>query len=582
MLGLLLVVCAADVATIRAALTRGEKALQAGAWKEASEYYEQSLTLMRANSLWVNVGAESQLYNNVGWAALQLGDYDRALSHFENGARACDRAMTQECADKLYENLHELLLRMNRRQDAIAWMRRGLESVPPSLGETIRLRLGYLLVVDSQLDEAERVLGPLMRSSLRQEAATYLAWARTFRRDWKTASEIASYGASIGAAGCHVQEGWLQQTSWRVLPLATAVPEGTLRAVLVEIYDAHLSGQEGTALWQPGCRVFTGTATASSSLPTDWGAFSFAKKDTIDRDVVVLLFDSRGAHKLFWHYQTETVSKLCVVISRLFDVNGEPAADLPEDVRSNLARATLVLPSTIGRLITALIQKGHSTLTKLDAAGRLGAYDWRPGAVFRFGVAYLVDWARPWGEPRWELDASGRRRHLDSLYRLHYVPPAALRLQAAVLRHTFPSSSSGHILLYSRTTTENRVIVAEDELRLALETKVGRPVVVWRDDPGENPSRTALHWSGASLVVGPNGDGLANMVYCRAGTPIIVLAVKDAKGAPSAGDDIYRHTAMALGLPFSFHVVPSPPSYFDNFTDDVTIEMDNTATSTGA
>ena len=73
---------------IRASLAAGETALQASRWRASSEAYERVLQLMRSNSLQINIAAESQLYNNVGWAAFRLGEYERALARYEASARS--------------------------------------------------------------------------------------------------------------------------------------------------------------------------------------------------------------------------------------------------------------------------------------------------------------------------------------------------------------------------------------------------------------------------------------------------------------------------------------------------------------
>ena len=221
---------------IRTALAAGETSLQASRWQSSSEAYERALHLLQSNSLQINIAAESQLYNNVGWAAFRLGDYERALARYEASARSCDRALQEgfaECLNKVYDNLHELVHKtLKRRGLAIEWMREGVESAARAaarrglgrgaalrLGEVVRVRLGYLLVLHGSLDEAEETLRPLLefaledaaanataddaafglfaatnlfdarRRALLQEAATYVGWARAFRRDWAGASD---------------------------------------------------------------------------------------------------------------------------------------------------------------------------------------------------------------------------------------------------------------------------------------------------------------------------------------------------------------------------------------------------------
>ena len=69
---------------------------------------------MKHHKLQINVAAESQLANNVAWAAFKLGDHERALRHYEASARSCDAALREgfnECLNKVYDNLHELVHR---------------------------------------------------------------------------------------------------------------------------------------------------------------------------------------------------------------------------------------------------------------------------------------------------------------------------------------------------------------------------------------------------------------------------------------------------------------------------------------
>ena len=94
---------------IRSALATGEAALQASRWRASSDAYERALHLMKHHKLQINVAAESQLTNNVAWAAFKLGDHERALRHYEASARSCDAALRDgfnECLNKVYDNLH--------------------------------------------------------------------------------------------------------------------------------------------------------------------------------------------------------------------------------------------------------------------------------------------------------------------------------------------------------------------------------------------------------------------------------------------------------------------------------------------
>ena len=97
---------------------------------------------------------------------------------------------------------------------------RGLdEAALLHLDGNVRVRLGYLLVLHGELNEAESTLGPLLRHALTnttgssehglftgpnvekrallQEAATYVGWSRAFRRDWTGASDAHAVGAAF-------------------------------------------------------------------------------------------------------------------------------------------------------------------------------------------------------------------------------------------------------------------------------------------------------------------------------------------------------------------------------------------------
>ena len=67
---------------------------------------------------------------------------------------------------------------------------------------------------------------------------------------------------------------------------------------------------------------------------------------------------------MFWHHQTESVSRLALALCRLFDRDGKAASDLPEQTRNMLSRAVILFPQALTATITALLQRGHAT-TKL-------------------------------------------------------------------------------------------------------------------------------------------------------------------------------------------------------------------------
>ncbi|CAH0374226.1 unnamed protein product [Pelagomonas calceolata] len=687
---------------IRSALATGEAALQASRWRASSDAYERALHLMKHHKLQINVAAESQLTNNVAWAAFKLGDHERALRHYEASARSCDSALREgfnECLNKVYDNLHELVHRTLRRRGlAIDYLREGLASAKRAIDErgldeaallnldgNVRVRLGYLLVLHGELNEAESTLGPLLRHALTnttgssehglftgpnvekrallQEAATYVGWSRAFRRDWTGASDAHAVGAALAlprdASGCtlprwRVQDGWLTpERSWTVHPLAVKAPilrfgnvvapicavrrrfgakdrpgagpgwcgasEPSLSpglARLVEIPNAFLGGKDGSALWQraPHCVFFAGEVTSSGAPPPDWGdaaansgltdkdvVLQSEPEDTITIESALLLFDAREGHKMFWHHQTESVSRLALALCRLFDRDGKAASDLPEQTRNMLSRAVILFPQALTATITALLQRGHATTKALERQRRLRAYDWSAGRVYSIRAAFVLDWPPAafagtadapggppsGGAPRWEprsrrneenwiaelaskAAAPYGRRYKESLFRLHFVPPGILRTQAAFLRRAFPPDRDAKptVLWYSRRDCDKRHVKSEDEVIDALRTRFkGRlDVVSWAGGATPDAKRAAAAWSRAALVVGPHGAGLANMVHCAPGTVVLVLPAGDAAGAPSASDEVFAHLAVALGLDLRFFRMAEPPLMFHNYS----------------
>lgn len=656
---------------IRGSLASGEAALQRERWQAASDAYERALDLMKHNSLWLNVAAESQLYNNVGWAAYKLGHMNRSVERLVLGALSCDRAMKEgffECVDKVYENLHEVLHKvMGRRREALKWMRLGVTATANaakslgmatldalSLGASVRVRLGYLLVLENELSEAESVLAPLLssdsrqliteRRALLQEAATYSGWSRTLRRDWASASDAFGRAASLALpredAVCawRIQEGWLpNETVWplpieapskffkpqralmappwcRARAVAGSLGNGTLctddtdslndwqrpkysqhevvRVKLVELHDVFVSGEGGSVIWKPApaCVFYVGEHTVAASLPSDWGLESIlggassSRRSAGDETVVtqpvadssysvsIVLLDATQGHKMFWHHQTETVTRFCIVISRLFERDAKPAADLPEAIRSKLKAAVVLIPRTLVPTATALLKRGgHSTLKALNQSNRIEPYDWRDGAIFHFKTAFFIDWPPASPRPAWSLTPYGTRRYSEPVFRLHYVPAPLLQLQAVILKRAFPQvEQAPYVLFYSRGDTEKRHIQSEGVLLKRLHSRLkkrGLGLIAWRGGATPDIERAANDWSRAALIIGPHGAGLANLIHCLPGTNVIVLPAADAHGAPSASDEYILHLARALDLRLSFLVMENNPTMFFNYSE---------------
>ena len=212
-------------------------------------------------------------------------------------------------------------------------------------------------------------------------------------------------------------------------------------------------------------------------VPAD--ALNSAPGDVVAIEAAVVLFDAREGHKMFWHHQAECVSRLALVLARLFDRDGSPAAHLPQKTRAALQRAVVLFPSSLTATVRALVRAGHGTARALERSRRLRPYEWRAGRVYSFHTAFVFDWPPPtpntvsvepeiWyprtnastvsvmvdavadgasaavASPLWLLELAERtaesetRRYVDSLFRLHFVPTSVLRLQAALLRAAFP------------------------------------------------------------------------------------------------------------------------------------------------
>ena len=151
--------------------------------------------------------------------------------------------------------------------------------------------------------------------------------------------------------------------------------------------------KDGSALWQraPHCVFFAGEVTSSGAPPPDWGdaaansgltdkdvVLESEPEDTITIESALLLFDAREGHKMFWHHQTESVSRLALALCRLFDRDGKAASDLPEQTRNMLSRAVILFPRPDGDDHRAFA-KGPARQSPRETT-RLRAYDWSAAA----------------------------------------------------------------------------------------------------------------------------------------------------------------------------------------------------------
>ncbi|KAH8063159.1 DUF563-containing protein [Aureococcus anophagefferens] len=358
---------------------------------------------------------------------------------------------------------------------------------------------------------------------------------------------------------------------------------------------------------------------ASGSLPTDWGspgvnggleasasddedrvpadALNSAPGDVVAIEAAVVLFDAREGHKMFWHHQAECVSRLALVLARLFDRDGSPAAHLPQKTRAALQRRR-PLPSSLTATVRALVRAGHGTARALERSRRLRPYEWRAGRVYSFHTAFVFDWPPPtpntvavepeiWyprtnastvsvmvdavadgasaavASPLWLLELADRtaesetRRYVDSLFRLHFVPTS--------------------VIYYSRADCDKRHVRSEEALVTALTARFSGRIDVLPWQGGASPDVSAPPATGAAaLVVGPHGAGLANMIHCLPGTTVLVLPAADGGGvgAPSASDEYFAHFALALDLDLNFFRIEEPPLMFSNYSSFSASEID--------
>lgn len=115
-------------------------------------------------------------------------------------------------------------------------------------------------------------------------------------------------------------------------------------------------------------------------------------------------------------------------------------------------------------------------------------------------------------------------------------------LRASFLSHAAEGKSVGYRRIYiSRKTASHRRLLNEPEILALLKTYGFQEVDL---EEWSFLDQVRL-FRDAEIIVGPHGSGLANLVFCRAGTRVIELF-------PRVGIDYYWRLCEAVGLTYDF------------------------------
>ncbi|KXZ48396.1 hypothetical protein GPECTOR_28g803 [Gonium pectorale] len=131
-----------------------------------------------------------------------------------------------------------------------------------------------------------------------------------------------------------------------------------------------------------------------------------------------------------------------------------------------------------------------------------------------------------------------------------------------------PASQRTDVVYVSRRLASDRKQTNEEELLQALEAEAeaaGLRLVVHDGRPDLTAQDTIDMFRRAKVVMGPNGAGLAHMLFAAPGTPLVELMFIN-----NTGMDLWHLTA-ALKQPY--YMVPLPRSYWLDPGSDVPIEQ---------
>jgi len=145
----------------------------------------------------------------------------------------------------------------------------------------------------------------------------------------------------------------------------------------------------------------------------------------------------------------------------------------------------------------------------------------------------------------------------QSLFRtwLHPAIAAPLRaLASEMVSQSVPSRRPRRPVYISRLDAGARPMTNETDLCAALEA-VGVKIVTASETSYKE--QVAI-FSSASLLIGPHGSGLTNMIYCPKGTPVIELRATHASGRSPLWDGSYRMLSSIMGIPYGVMVFENP------------------------
>ncbi|KXZ51872.1 hypothetical protein GPECTOR_11g308 [Gonium pectorale] len=131
-----------------------------------------------------------------------------------------------------------------------------------------------------------------------------------------------------------------------------------------------------------------------------------------------------------------------------------------------------------------------------------------------------------------------------------------------------PPAERNDLVYVSRRLANDRLQTNEESLLDALRAEapaLGLRLVVHDGNPGLTPDDTVAMFRRARVVMGPNGAGLAHMLFAPPGTALIELMFIN-----NTGMDLW-HLANALNQ--SYYMVPMPRSFWLDPGSDVPIEQ---------
>jgi len=174
------------------------------------------------------------------------------------------------------------------------------------------------------------------------------------------------------------------------------------------------------------------------------------------------------------------------------------------------------------------------------------------------------------GHP-WELEPL--RDGFDWFPEIFHAPIWALHLTRKTFRHIAglddgdggpagerkqgkSKAANVPVLIYaSRRVSSKRHVEGErfllQDLKQRLDGRVKIKVVGLEGSQIIDPSKVSKQWGGANMIIAPHGGALANLLYCRRGTGVLVFATLDGTGSPAVAESYFGYLAEVLGLPYT-------------------------------